>query len=138
MVSTRHEKAARRRPQKRTIDVGSVQADRMDEQVADNREQQRDQRPGDGDAGVQRPLEDLVDPSLATWLVNASRISWMSPLTVASSLFWSWTIVFRPLLRMPLMSATSVCGARMAAVCSSGVMAGFRSIGARSGAVEAG
>ena len=40
---------------------GSVQTDRLDEQVADDREQQRDQRPGDGDAGVHHPLEYFVD-----------------------------------------------------------------------------
>jgi hypothetical protein len=32
--------------------------------------------------------------------------------------------VRRPLLRVPLMSATSLCSERMAAVCSSEVMAG--------------
>ena len=41
--------------------VGSVQTDRLDQQVADDREQQRDQRPGDGDAGVHHPLEYFVD-----------------------------------------------------------------------------
>jgi hypothetical protein len=39
----------------------SLETDRIDQQVADNREQERDQSAGDGNAGVQHPLEDLID-----------------------------------------------------------------------------
>ena len=46
------------------MDAGSVQADRIDEQVADDREQQRDQRAGNGDTGVHHPLEYFVDHRL--------------------------------------------------------------------------
>lgn len=39
--------------------AGSVETERIDEQIADDRQQDGDQRAGDGDAGIQRPLEDL-------------------------------------------------------------------------------
>jgi hypothetical protein len=38
----------------------SLQPNRMDKQVSDDREPQRDQRAGDGNAGVHRQLENLV------------------------------------------------------------------------------
>jgi hypothetical protein len=37
-----------------------MQRDRIDQQIADDREQERDQRAGDGNAGVHHPLEDLI------------------------------------------------------------------------------
>ena len=54
-------------------------------------------------------LEDLVDDVFLGDMAG-ERIAdrWMSSFTVASSLFWSWTIVRRPLSRVPLMSATSL------------------------------
>jgi hypothetical protein len=48
--SLRHEKSRLKAAPKETGDVGSVQTDRMDEQIADDREEERDQRRGDGDA----------------------------------------------------------------------------------------
>ena len=39
----------------------SSQSNRIHQQIPDDGQQKRDQRTGDGDSGVHRPLEDLVD-----------------------------------------------------------------------------
>jgi hypothetical protein len=102
-----------------------VQADRIDQQVADDREENGDQRTRDGDAGVHHPLEDLLD-HIFFGDVAGQRVADLLDvlLDLASSLFWLLTMARSPLLRVPLMSATSLCSERIAAVWSSGVMAG--------------
>ena len=72
-----------------------LQPDRIDQQVADDGEQERDQRAGDGNAGVHHPLEDLIDDILLGD-VAGQRIADALDVAFESLHFRALIIDFRP------------------------------------------
>jgi hypothetical protein len=79
----------------RGLRTRSVQSDRIDQQIADDREQKRDQRAGDGNTRVHHPLEYFVHDILRGDMTG-QRIA--DPLDIAfeSLQFRALIIDFRP------------------------------------------
>jgi hypothetical protein len=111
----------------------SMQPNRIDEQIANNREQARDQCAGDGNAGVHHPLEDLINYVLLGD-VAGQRIADALDVVLDGGELGLLVVDHRAdavdacgvpsgQLRIALISEMAFCSAWMAAVWSSGVMA---------------